>query len=192
VQKGVEKLAQQLLDEIWSTVELKKISIALEGLSHTSGFKSSAFTIVSNPRLSDEVKATQLLNLFNEIDIPTLQSFFAGVFSAGEFWLFSSKQFDYFDEFVRAFQITTEKLQVVQLVVAIELFPREQMVIAKQLTESLERQVILDIKINPAIIGGAQIRVGNLVFDYTLRSKFNQFERQWINRMAKTAEFVGE
>jgi len=192
MQKGVEKLAQQLLNEIWSTTELKKVSLALEGLSHASGFKSSALAIVSNSRLSDEVKATQLLNLFNDIEIPVLQSFFAGVFSEGEFWLFSSKQFDYFDEFVRSFQITTEKLQVVQLVVAVELFPREQMVIAKQLSDSLERQVMLDLKVNPSIVGGAQIRVSNLVFDYTLRSKFNQFERQWINRMARTTEFVGE
>jgi len=66
------------------------------------------------------------------------------------------------------------------------------MVIAKQLSDSLERQVMLDLKVNPSIVGGAQIRVGNLVFDYTLRSKFNQFERQWINRMARTTEFVGE
>lgn len=132
------------------------------------------------------------MQLFQDIPIPTLQSFFTEVFSEGEFWLFSSKQFDYFDEFVREFQLSTEKVQIVQLVVAIEMYPREQMVIASELSKSLERQVILDLKINPAIVGGAQIRIGNLVFDYTLRSKFNQFERQWINRMAKTAEYVGE
>jgi len=192
LQKGVEKLAAKLLSQVWSTSELKKISLALEGLSHESSFKSNARTIVANSRLSDEVKATQLMQLFQDIPIPTLQSFFTEIFSEGEFWLFSSKQFDYFDEFVREFQLSTEKVQIVQLVVAIEMYPREQMVIASELTKSLERQVILDLKINPAIVGGAQIRIGNLVFDYTLRSKFNQFERQWINRMAKTAEYVGE
>jgi len=192
VQKGVEKLAEKLLSQVWSTVELKKISLALEGLSHSSVFKSEARAIVANPKLSDEHKATRLLQLFQEVEIPTLQSFFTEIFSEGEFWLFSSKQFDYFDEFVREFQLSTEKVLVVQLVIAIEMFPREQMVIASELSKSLERQVILEPKINPGIIGGAQIRIGNLVFDYTLRSKFNQFERQWINRMAKTAEFVGE
>jgi F-type H+-transporting ATPase subunit delta len=192
VQKGVEKLAKQLLAEVYSTTELKKISLALEGLSHATGFKSDARTIVSNARLSDEAKATQLLALLKEVDIPTLQSFFTGVFSEGEFWLFSSKQFDYFDEFVRAFQLATEQVLVVQMVIAIEMYPREQMVIAQELGKSLERQVVLDMKLNPAIVGGAQIRIGNLVFDYTLRSKFNQFERQWITRMARTAALVGE
>jgi len=192
VQKGVEKLAEKLLSQVWSTVELKKISLALEGLSHSSVFKSEARAIVASSKLSDEHKATRLLQLFQEVEIPTLQSFFTEIFSEGEFWLFSSKQFDYFDEFVREFQLSTEKVLVVQLVIAIEMFPREQMVIASELSKSLERQVILEPKINPGIIGGAQIRIGNLVFDYTLRSKFNQFERQWINRMAKTAEFVGE
>ncbi len=192
MEKGVDKLAKQLLSQIYTTSELKKTSLALEELSHSSTFKAETRAIVANPKLADEAKATQLLKLFDEIDIPIIQSFFSGVFSEGEFWMFSSKQFDYFDEFVRAFQLATENVLVVSMVTAIELYPREQMVFAQELGKSLERQVVLDFKLNSGIIGGAQIRIGNLVFDYTLRSKFNQFERQWISRMAKTAAFVGE
>jgi F0F1-type ATP synthase delta subunit len=191
MRKGIEELADELLSQINTTAELKQVSVALESLTQSSAFKSRAREVASNMNLTNAIKKSQLLFLFKDIDVPVLYTFFSDMFSDNEFWMFSSKQFDYFDEFVQTFQMLTEKVVVVNLVTAIEIKAPDLKLIAQNLTKSLGSHVIIHLQVNPGIIGGLQARVGNLVFDYTLRSKFHQFQRQWIAQVAKTTEMVG-
>lgn len=191
MRKGIEELADELLSQINTTAELKQVSVALESLTQSSAFKSRAREVASNMNLTNAIKKSQLLFLFKDIDVPVLYTFFSDMFSDNEFWMFSSKQFDYFDEFVQTFQMITEKVLVVNLVTAIEIKVPDLKLIAQNLTKSLGSHVIIHLQVNPGIVGGLQARVGNLVFDYTLRSKFHQFQRQWIAQVAKTTEMVG-
>lgn len=187
----IEELSQNLLSSIYTTVELKKTSQVLEALSQSSTFKSHAETIVNDPNLTDRIKKTQLLFLFKDIDIPILYSFFSDLFEKNEFWMFSADHFDYFDEFVRSFQMITEKIIIVNVVTAIDILGPDLQKLAKDMSDSFGTHVIINLQVNPGILGGAQVRVGNLVFDYSLRSKFHQFQRQWISQMAKTSALIG-
>jgi len=40
-------------------------------------------------------------------------------------------------------------------------------------------------------LGGLQIRLENLVFDYSLRTKFQQFQRHWLSSLDKIEAAVG-
>ncbi len=191
MRSGVEELAQHLLSNIFTTTDLKMVSVALEQLSQNQSFKHHAHEIATDTRLTDSVKKTQLLHLFKDINIPILYTFFSDMFSKHEFWMFSSKQFDYFDEFVQTFQLATEKVTVVNLVTPVDLLPPDLTKISQDLAQSLGTHVVLHLQVNPGILGGIQVRIGNLVFDYSLRSKFHQFQRQWIAQMARTSELVG-
>jgi F0F1-type ATP synthase delta subunit len=190
-ESGIKKLAAQLLERISTTTELKQVSVALESLSQSRDFKSSAQLIASDSRLSYAIKKTQILFLLKDIHNPTLYAFFSDLFSEHEFWMFSSAQFDYFDEFVQAFQMLTEKVTVVNIVTAVDVEELDLVQMSKRLAKALENQVVLHPQVNPAIIGGAQIKIGNLIFDYSLRSKFHQFQRQWVSQIEKTAHHVG-
>ena len=189
---GVEKLAQKLLDQINTTSELKKISVALEALSQSKNFKSHANDVVNDKKLTDSLKKTQIIDLFSDFEIPLLQTFFRELLEDKEFWLFDSDKFDYFDEFVQKFQLLTEKVMVINVVAAVEVLPIDLTKMAKDLSKALDKQVLIHLQVDPKIMGGAKIRVGNLIFDYSLRSKFSQFERQWISQLEKTSEMVGE
>ncbi|NMC36186.1 F0F1 ATP synthase subunit delta [Candidatus Beckwithbacteria bacterium] len=189
---GVEKLAQKLLEQINTTSELKKISVALETLSQSKNFKSHANDVVNDKKLTDSLKKTQIIDLFSDFEIPLLQTFFRELLGDKEFWLFDSDKFDYFDEFVQKFQLLTEKVMVINVVAAVEVLPIDLTKMAKDLSKALDKQVIIHLQVDPKIMGGAKIRVGNLIFDYSLRSKFSQFERQWISQLEKTSEMVGE
>lgn len=188
---GIEELAEKLLSNIYISTQLKEVSIALEYLSQSKSFKNNAQTIASDRRLTNALKKTQMLYLFRDVESPILHDFFSDLFSQKNYTLFNSRQFDYFDQFVQTFQLVTEQVTVINLVTAIELQEKELIVIAKEFCESLGSQAIIHLQINEAIIGGAQIRIGNLVFDYSLRSKFQQFQRQWLSRIEKTSELVG-
>ncbi len=188
---GIEELAEKLLSNIFTSTQLKEVSIALEYLSQSKSFKNNAQTIASDRRLTNALKKTQMLYLFRDVESPILHDFFSDLFSQKNYTLFNSRQFDYFDQFVQTFQMVTEQITVVNLVTAIELEEKELIVFAKEISQSLGSQAIIHLQINEAIIGGAQIRIGNLVFDYSLRSKFQQFQRQWLSRIEKTSELVG-
>lgn len=188
---GIEELAENLLARINTSNQLRDVSIALETFSQSRSFKNNARDIAKDRRLTNALKKTQILYLFRDVEIPILYDFFSDLFAQKNYSLFNSSQFDYFDEFVQVFQKMTEKVTVVNFITAIDLKDSELEKIAKEFSVALGEQAIIHPQINEAIIGGAQVRVGNLVFDYSLRSKFQQFQRQWINRVDKTSELVG-
>jgi len=191
MKNGLAELASHLLSNIYTTTELKQVSVALESLSQSPSFKSRAREIAKDNNLTAAIKKSQLLFLFKDVDIPVLYSFFSDLFGEKEFWMFSSDQFDYFDEFVQVFQLATEEVVVVNLVSAIDIETPDIVTISQGLTKTLGKQAVIHLQVNPSIVGGAQVRIGNLVFDYSLRSKFHQFQCQWLSQIAKTSELVG-
>lgn len=184
-------LIAKLMQNIHTTAQLKDISDALEELTQNKAFKNHANDIITDQSLTDSQKKTQLLYLIRSIDIPTLADFFSDVLAGHTFWMFSSEKIDYFDKFVREFQMATEEIVVVYLITATKLMQSDFRTIAKDLGKSFGYKVVLNHQINPAIIGGAQVRVQNLVFDYSLRNKFNQFQRQWLHSLEQTDKMIG-
>jgi F0F1-type ATP synthase delta subunit len=188
---GVENLARQLLEQVYTTAQLKQISVTLETMTQTKSFKSRAREIAGDEVLTESIKRSQLMELIDELNNQMLSTFFREILKDNNFWLFASKQFDYFDEFVQSFQMLTESLTILHLVTAIELKEPSLIAIAKDLSQSFKTKMVIHLQIKPTIMGGAQIRLGNLVFDYSLKSKFSQFERHWISKLEKTSAMVG-
>lgn len=188
---GLEELAMKLLDNVYVSKSLKEVSMILEELSIDKAFKKQAKTIACDERLSKNLKKTQMMYLFKNIDNPLVYDFFSDMFSAGNYMLFNSRQFDYFDEFVKKFQMKTEELLIVNLITAIEIKDKDLAEIAIDLGQDLETKIVIHPQVNASLMGGAQIRIGNMVFDFSLRSKFHQFQRQWLASMKKTSRMVG-
>lgn len=189
--KGIDNTAKKLLNMVNTAASLKRVSVYLESLSLSKTFKAHAKNIANDEDLTDQVKAKELLDLLDKVNHPVVYKFFESMFKDGEFWLFSSKHFDYFDQFVQSFQLMTEEIALVNIVSAIEIKEKDIEKLSLDLAKGLDKHVILHTQVNPDILGGAQIRMGNLVFDYTLKSKFAQFKRQWVSKLAKTSELVG-
>ncbi|NMB56909.1 F0F1 ATP synthase subunit delta [Candidatus Beckwithbacteria bacterium] len=188
---GVDKLAKDLIEQIYTTLELKQISIALESLAQNKNFKNHASELVDDEGLTNQVKKQELLALISQLEIEKLTDFFAKILDNECFWVFSAKQFDYFDNFVQAFQIKTEDIKLIHLVTAIDLQEKDLQKISLDLSETFKKHVIIHLQINPKIIGGIQIRIDNLVFDYSLKAKLGQFQRQWISKLEKTSSLLG-
>lgn len=62
----------------------------------------------------------------------------------------------------------------VEVTAAFELSPAQTQSLAKTLTEKLTRQVNLTCSVDPALIGGAVIRAGDLVIDASVRGKLGK------------------
>lgn len=189
--KGSLELAQSLLASIYTTETLKNISHSLEKLSQNKGFKIHTNEIINDESLTDTQKKNQLLYVIKSIDIPILSEFFTDQLADNSFWLFSTGTIDYFDKFVSEFQKATEGIKVVKISTAIALETADLKAIAINLSKWYNHQIILEHEVNPAIIGGIQIQIENLVFDYSVRSKFRHFTKEWLRSVMDTQNTLG-
>ena len=125
------------------------------------------------------------------MEIPTLYEFFSDQLADYSFWIFSSGQIDYFDKFVQAFQKATKDVGVIYLTTAVEISAADLKAISKNLGKSFGYQVAINHEVNTGILGGAQIRIENLIFDYSLRSKFRHFQKEWLKSISDTEKSIG-
>lgn len=188
--KGTDFFVKRLLDRISTTATLKAISDTLEELSQKKSFKQHANAIVEDETLTAGQKRTQILHLIKSVEVPLLFEFFSDELSDSTFWIFSNSRIDYFDKFVQEFQLATETIGIVHLTTAIALTSVELKKIQTDLSKSFGYKVIINYQLKPAIVGGAQVRVENLVFDYSLRSKFMQFQKEWLSQLEQTEKIV--
>ncbi len=189
--KATKALIDKLLERIHLTETLKSVSDNLEQLAQNKAFKNHANFIISDDSLTDAQKNRQLLFLIQTIDTPLLQEFFSDLLGKNTYWVFTSDKIDYFDKFVQEFQMATEELGILHLTTAIKLSPVDLRAIALDLSKSFGYKVLLSYEVNPSIMGGAQIRVENMIYDYSLRSKFQQFQRQWLSSINTTEKQIG-
>ena len=189
--KGSIQLAKELIEKIYTTDTLKRISVALEKLSQNKGFKDHTNDIINDDSLTDSQKKNQLLYIIKSVDIPTLYEFFSDQLADYSFWIFSSGQIDYFDKFVQAFQKSTKDVGVIYLTTAVEISTQDLKAISNNLGKSFGYKVAINHDVNTGILGGAQIRIENLIFDYSLRSKFRHFQREWLKSISDTEKSIG-
>jgi len=189
--KGSIQLAKELIEKIYTTDTLKRISDALEKLSQNKGFKDHTNDIINDDSLTDSQKKNQLLYIIKSVEIPTLYEFFSDQLADYSFWIFSSGQIDYFDKFVQAFQKATKDVGVIYLTTAVEISAADLKAISKNLGKSFGYQVAINHDVNTGILGGAQIRIENLIFDYSLRSKFRHFQKEWLKSISDTEKSIG-
>lgn len=188
---GTQTLADKLLSLIFTTVTLKDVSISLEEIAQNKHLKNHASKIVNDASLTTTQKKRQLNYLIGSIENPVVHDFLLDEIGDDEIWLFDNEKIDYLDEFVQTFQLTTETTKVLHLTTAIALSGSQLTTISRDLTHEFGYKVILEHQVNPNLIGGIQVKIENYVFDFSLRSKFQQFQREWLSSLDKTTKLVG-
>jgi len=191
MKSGTKQLVDKLLSQIFTSPTLKEVSFVLEDLARNKQFKNHAARITEDSDLSPGQKKTQLGYVIQTVENKLVYNFFSDLIGTNDIWLFNNSKIDYFDEFVREFQQSTEGINILQITTANQLSESQLKNIARDLTTEFGVKVILNYHINPSLIGGIQIKIDNYVFDYSLRTKFQQFQREWLASLEKTSKLVG-
>lgn len=189
--KGVDQLAGQLLSQIFTSKTLKLVSDTLEELTQNKSFKEHGSNIATDPDLTKNQKKTQLTYLVRSIELPIVHQFLSDQFESDQFWLFSGGRIDYLDRFVQAFQNQTETVQIVYLETAVSLNLAQLKKMSHSLTDLLGSQVIIHPEVNSLLTGGFKIKIENMIYDYSLHTKYMQFQQSWMNTLKKTDKVIG-
>lgn len=191
MKSATQTLVDKLFSQIYTAPSLREVSLTLEDLTQNKHFKNHANHIVNDATLSPTQKQTQLGYLIRSVENTLVYNFLSDELGADNLWLFDNEKIDYFDEFVQEFQQATENVKILQLTTAAKLSETQLKNIARDLTQEFTTKVILSYQINPSLIGGVQVKIDNYVFDFSLRTKFQQFQREWLASLDKNTKLVG-
>lgn len=125
--------------------------------------------IMANP----EIPTEKLFNLFHELlahQLDTERKNFLLLLSQKKRLPVLSEITDEFNAHYAAF----EKLSRVRLITAVEAQETFKLKIAQALTKQIQREVTLQCEIDPSLIGGAIIHIGDRVIDGSIRGKLSR------------------
>ena len=126
-----------------------------------------------------ETVRKELENLNSE----TLKNYFGKLLDESDLWLFEPARYKVFSE---EFEQTALKTDFLELTAAIELKPEDINKIESVISERMDRRVIVDVKVNPNLIGGAIIKKENYILDYSIETKLKNLSEKWKASIAKS------
>lgn len=93
--------------------------------------------------------------------------------------LIERRRIQYIEEIVLMYQsLLDEELGVArgEVISAISLSEEEKRGLEEALKELLKKQVILDVRVNPEIIGGVVVKIGDYIWDGSLKRQLEKFK----------------
>ena len=141
-------------------------------------FLESAKEVALNPSVSKlldnpEISSSKLFDLFHEVLATLLDS------ERKNFLLLlaQNKRFIVLPEIVALFNMyyaAYEKISTIRVITAVEVEESYRQKLAQALTKRVQREVTLNCEVDPAILGGAIIHIGDRVIDGSVRGKLTR------------------
>ena len=172
--------AQEIFKTALENNELNKWQSALRKISRLTR-DTALVSLLENPEVSLDDKAQELSGRLGETDpqvIRLLSELVArGRLSAAE---------DIYDEYQRLVDSHRgiEGTVTAEVTTAIPLDDEDSLKIARRLTSIAGKPVVLKQKVDPKLIGGIIIKIGDKLIDGSIRSKLDALRRE-IGRTAK-------
>ncbi len=102
---------------------------------------------------------------------------------------FSSKELKVL---VNKIQDMTNTYKMVNVSIAIPLTEPDIKELADKIEKKLNKKVILNIKIDPGLIGGIVIKEDKYIFDASLRNHLKSYENEWIKSLKRTKKAMSK
>ncbi len=174
----IEKYLKAILDLIYRKDELEQISFDLSIFSDKIGYNS---VVKSSGDETDKRRILVESNLEN-IETDSLRNYFEELIKKGDLWLFDPGHFKTFsDEFAEI----SAKIVFFNLTAAIELNDEDTRNLTDKLSKKMERKVVIQLKVDKNILGGAIIKKDNFILDYSLKTRMNILTSQWKKSIQK-------
>ena len=125
---------------------------------------------------SKQQKAAFLEKVITKLVSPELRNSLLYIIHNQDLGFFSATQLPLFLEDL---QTEVDKMAIINLSVAVAFKPTDIRDLSQQASEKLGKQAIFDLKVDRTLLGGAIIRYGNYISDYSLKSRLEQFRTNW-------------
>ena len=132
--------------------------------------------VLETPGVEAEVKRRILEAIFERMQpAPLLRNFLE--------LLLAKDRLRQFDAVCQHYErMANEELQrvVAQVITANELEPEQQQAVMQKLTEITQKNVVLETRVDPSILGGLVVRLDHLVLDGSIRGQLARLRKELI------------
>lgn len=168
-------LQSNLLAKFVRSKQLDSLHFSLSTLLDLTK-EGSIDLIIDQPNKSLKQKVSYLEKVIAELPSEELQAALKELLSQGNLEIFSSK---YLPDFVKSLQRQAEKIQIINITVAIEFKEKDLEDLVKAFSKRIEQPAAFEVTVDPSLIGGTIIRFGNYISDYSLKTRLEQFRSEW-------------
>lgn len=172
----IERHINELLNLILNKNDLHQIIFDINMLVD----KISYITITGNGNGEHLVETVR--NELAGLGSDTLRQYFNGLLDSNDIWLFEPARYKSFAE---EFEQSALKTDFLEITTAIELKPEDIHQMAGRISAKMDRRVIIDIKVNASLIGGAIIKKDNYILDYSIETKLKNLSERWKSSITK-------
>lgn len=175
--KVASRYAKSLIDLAKEQGNLDAVKSDMEQIAAVIKSSTELQAVLSNPIIKTDKKQSILTSLFGGKVRPEILNFFEIMVRKGRSGLIYATALEFVEEYNEIKGIVNAEVTSATLLSA-ENFEALKTTIAQQ----INAQVILTNKVDPALIGGFVVKVGDRQVDVSLAGKLNKLERYLINQ----------
>lgn len=168
-----------ILNQLLTADQLDRLYLSLNSLIDMVE-EGDIDLILDQPKKSHNQKILYLQKITHNVCSPELHDFLVKELEKAK----KSEDYEFFSQrnlhpFLVNLQKEAEAIRVVKLTFALEFKEKDLQEMAELLANKINQPVVLDLKIDHSIIGGAVIQLGNFISDYSLKTRLSQFRSHW-------------
>ena len=171
------RYAKSLIDLAQEQNSLEAVKQDIEAGIVVLKSNSQLLAVLKNPIISGDKKNQVLNALFNGKISPVIVSFFTILVNKGR----AAILLDIAQEFVREYN-EVKGIVHATVTAAAPLSEANQTALQKQIAAEIKAEVVLKNIVNPTLIGGFVVRVGDRQVDASITGKLNKLEKHFVNQ----------
>lgn len=174
----IEKYIQEIFGLIFKKDELDQITFDLSIFLDHIGYNS----IVKEGNDEMEKRKILVTSQLGNIESKILREYFENLVNKDDLWVFEP---GHFKTFVEEINEIASKTIFFNLTTAVDVKNEDLKLLADKLSKKMEQKVVVHLTIDKNIIGGAIIKKGNFILDFSLKTKMNNLTSQWKKSIQK-------
>lgn len=170
--KVSSRYAKALLDLSVEQAELDRVKKDVEQFVAVLKDNLELQAVLKNPIINHDKKVNILIALFGDRFVPTLISFFKIMVNKGRAEiLYGTAQ-----EFINSYNVY-KGIVIAKVTSASAMSEENKLILQGLIKESTGNEVILESKVNPDLIGGFIVTIGDKQVDASLAGRLNKLDR---------------
>lgn len=175
IKNSPAQTAQRLVERLYLATELDQLHLDLKFL-HDLIEKDELSLVLSQAAKTVTEKKHFLEMLIKQLRNEQFRKFLTKRLTTEGLSYFTEK---HFVQLVKALQKTVQQTNIVSLTVPIIFQAKDLAAMGQSASHKLKSPTVLNLKVDPSLIGGAIVQYQKTTFDNSLKSKLHQLKTDW-------------
>lgn len=169
------RYAKAIIDIATTSGRAEAVNNDMKTIVETVSASAELKEFLANPVIKMEAKKSALSELFSNVQPETSSLFHL---------LFENKRFEILDSIAKQYNVLFDEsngVEVAKVTTAVPLTSELEAKVLAKIGEFSNKKITIENTVDPSIIGGFILRVGDKQYNASVASKLNQLKREFSN-----------